>query len=559
MVRYIPQDLWLDINSVPSSYSGRLYFVLGQGLGDTVNAFRILHEVLKYYPQSVPIVYADDRWQDLYSLVPELKRAKIRFYQEGKTPLSQGRGTSNPYTKAFSEIMEESRLVRSFVALGNFKLADQYARKEPQVITSARAIGLFLDKEQIRPYLILPEIYRSMAQRWLKERGLEPGCYFAVAPHSWPDKMWDNKSWELLLADLNRATGLPILIIGVKGYVPIRGKAVTEVLDLPLSLVAALIAQARCYIGLDTGPTHLAACFDLPIVTLNPQGKFPPFLIEPLSPFRWTHLTPGIIGNNPIPVASVFEVVLKAMTCRVPPECPTCGASPYVLGGVASTILFICRCGLIYRDQKKQENISDSCKPVVPALVLPDSLNSLLVLEAKLLKLLSSDPKVDEGLMLSLSFEHTDPVGMNPQPPLTEQGPRELWWNWDSAYAFIKGCGWEVFDSHVIVSDHNVWCSVRIRPLKTSEKREDGTLEIPWGNKIVHLKRSTYEQWLPWSSFRKSEDLEGIGWLLVKNGDWLHGHEILLMTLKLQPRWRTIGRIIKGRCLTALRSVTKRI
>jgi hypothetical protein len=324
-------------------------------------------------------------------------------------------------------------------------------------------------------------------------------------------------------------------------------------------LVAALIAQARCYIGLDTGPTHLAACFDLPIVTLNPQGKFPPFLIEPLSPFRWTHLTPGIFGKNPIPVASVFEVVLKAMTCRVPPECPTCGASPYVLGGVAGMILFICRCGLIYRDQKKWTNISDSDKFMNGTQVLPNSMNGLLTLKAKLDKLSTDDPKMDEGMMISLTFEHTDPVGMNPQPLLTEQSTRELWWNWDSAYAFIKGCGWEVIDSHVILSGHNVLCSVVIRPFRASEKGEDVTLEVPWGDKIVHLKRSTYEQWLSWGAFRKSDDLEGIGWLLAKEGDWSHGREILLMALKLHPRWRTIGRLVKGRWIAALNPITKTI
>ena len=72
-VRNIPYPVRLDIQKVPSSFNGRLYFVFGQGLGDTVNAFRILHEVMKRYPEAEAVVYADSRWKELYQLIPELR------------------------------------------------------------------------------------------------------------------------------------------------------------------------------------------------------------------------------------------------------------------------------------------------------------------------------------------------------------------------------------------------------------------------------------------------------------------------------------------------------
>ena len=77
----------LCISDVPSSYQGRFYFILGPGLGDTVNDFRILHEVLSRYPYAKPIVYADPRWKDLYQIVPEMVECVLRFHAPAQPSL----------------------------------------------------------------------------------------------------------------------------------------------------------------------------------------------------------------------------------------------------------------------------------------------------------------------------------------------------------------------------------------------------------------------------------------------------------------------------------------
>lgn len=53
------------VGAFPEDFSGRLFFVLGQGLGDHVNGFRILHELKQRFTQAVFIVYADLRWEEL--------------------------------------------------------------------------------------------------------------------------------------------------------------------------------------------------------------------------------------------------------------------------------------------------------------------------------------------------------------------------------------------------------------------------------------------------------------------------------------------------------------
>src|SRR5262249_3616437 len=155
---------------------------------------------------------------------------------------------------------------------------------------------------EIRSYFPIPEAARARASQFLESQGLCSGGFLAIAPYTWKDKMWEHRSWEMLVDRLFETTGLPVLLIGVQGYPKINAKAVREALGFSLPEVAALIAEAKCYIGLDTGPTHLAACSDVPIVVLNPQGKFPPFMVEPNTPNKWIHLTPGIYGSQSIPV-----------------------------------------------------------------------------------------------------------------------------------------------------------------------------------------------------------------------------------------------------------------
>ena len=384
----LPRHLRLHIPQVPRSYRGRLYFILGPGLGDTVNDFRILHEVMELYPDAKAVVYADPRWKDLYELAPDLRGLPIRYHPQAPSGELQSKQEQKPYYQTFQHIIQEicadtvdssglvalgsfkcpDQLARKeptirmkaraiglslppercrpflplsedqvanaqqflearglvlyalvpelrglpiryhsqapsgelqskqeqkpyyqtfqhiiqeicadtvdssgLVALGSFKCPDQLARKEPTIRMKARAIGLSLPPERCRPFLPLSEDQVAEAQQFLRARGLVPGCYLAVAPHSFSDKMWPYEAWEILIAELQRSTNLPTLIVGVPGYCTVRGPDVHEALGLPLPVVAGLLCQARCYIGLDSGLTHLAACFDVPLVTCKPD------------------------------------------------------------------------------------------------------------------------------------------------------------------------------------------------------------------------------------------------------------------------------------------------
>ena len=100
-----PTHLKLWIPKIPSTFKGTLYFILGPGLGDTVNDFRILKEVLNLYPCAHGVVYADSRWKDLYQIVPELYFCEIRLYPPA--PSGVLCGNEKPFHHTFNEVLRE--------------------------------------------------------------------------------------------------------------------------------------------------------------------------------------------------------------------------------------------------------------------------------------------------------------------------------------------------------------------------------------------------------------------------------------------------------------------
>jgi len=552
----IPQEIRLQVSQVPPSFNGRLYFVLGPGLGDALNDLRILHQTLILYPNVRSVVYADPRWKDVYDCIPELKNAEVRYYSPAPSAEAQQPEKAPPYHHTFrgvvQEIVEECSPGSGWVAVGGFKLGDQLARKESSLTMRARAIGFSFKEEECRPYFSLPQAALSLAQVFLQAQGLTPGCYFVIAPYTWPEKMWDHQSWEVLVSCLYESTGLPTLVIGTPGYPPVQGPAVREALGLPLPEVAALISQARCYVGLDTGPTHLAASFDLPIVALNPQGKFPPFLVEPHSPFKWIHLVPGIYGQNPIPVTSAFQVVCRAMDRSVPPTCLVCWSQPYVLGANRSRLLYICRCGLMFMERTQVEEVRKD-----PGASLMDPSHEVV------LPLPTASEKIDhwgqslnslkhQGKSILISFDHWDPIKIDPFTLLEDSTGQTVWWNWDSAYYFLSQLGWQVIESDLKPTSKTnktkaASFSVCLRVVPSKSQHPDCILRVPWGDRVVSIPRMVYENWLSWGIFRNQGELEGLGWSLVHQGEKASGRFVLKMAFQVEPRWRSLRRFLLAR------------
>lgn len=538
----------LQVQEVPHAFSGKLYFILGPGLGDTVNDLRILHEVMALYPNAVPVIYADRRWKSLYEIVPECRGRTIHDYEPAQSGQQLEGSSEAPYHRTFQQLMkeieEETATSTGYVAIGGFKCSDQLARRESGLANKARAIGLPLSPDRCRPYVPLNREPVVRAKQFLQDHGLERGHYLVIAPYTLLEKMWPIGQWESLVNLLEQELGVPMVIVGIPGGASIRGSRMISALGLPLQVVAGLLAEAQGFVGLDSGLTHLAACFEIPIVTLNPNARFPPFLVEANSPYRWTILPPGIYGAAPIHSATVAAVTLAALATPMPPLCPLCRRTPYILSADNDMFLFLCRCGILFRRPESATNR-------IPVPVLHAETVQVPVCEQELEHWKDSLRHARVGSDGPLSrptrflFDHWDPVRVDPHKLLAGSHDRNLWWTWDAVYAAMQREGWTIHTSSLCRSEQDAPVS-QVEILAAPRSSPGSELEVPWGGEAVRVSQSTYERWLAWGAFRSQEELEGLGWMLAQRGDGEVGRTLLRLALRGHPRWRTLTRWIRA-------------
>ena len=542
----------LFVPDVTPSFDGKLFFILGPGLGDTVNDFRILHEVLLRYPNATPIVYADPRWKSLYALLPEMPRCLWRYHVAAPSGELVVKKKEQSYSETLNGVMQEIQVElkesSDFVVLGGFTCLDQLARKELGLETKARSIGLPLSKEQCRPFLPMSALVMEEAQQFLLSQDLQSGQYVIIAPQTWADKAWEPSCWQSLMQSLSKEMNLPVLVLGVAGCEAFEGPGICQALDLPLPLVAALIAQAQCFVGLDSGLTHVAACFDVPIVGLQAQGKFPPFLVEPHSPLRRIHLTPCVYGSARIPPESVQTVVQEALHVPSPPLCPLCDEIPYVLGAHKDKSAYLCRCGLLFRFRHAQEDEAIPFRAGDQEARLPSTIEGLVSLKKQLSCGEEGQGPSHSEARLHYSFEHWMSRETHPDVLLFDRTNRELWWSWDAVAHLFAAGGWHIVQSQGRLCAEGggaVFTFVITVGLQQAEDPH-ALLEVPWGKDLVWLKKSLYDRWLCWESFERPNELEDLGWRLVKEGYERDGRDVLRFAAKREWRGRTLGRLLRS-------------
>ncbi len=130
------------------------------------------------------------------------------------------------------------------------------------------------------PRIFLLEEDRQFAEVWLRQRGVYEGVekgLVAIHPGSGSlKKLWRIENFFYLAEKISGDLRLnPILFIGPaereylgSGLERMRSTIPIWAEDLPLIHVASLMDRCRCYIGNDSGMTHLAAAVGVPTIAL---------------------------------------------------------------------------------------------------------------------------------------------------------------------------------------------------------------------------------------------------------------------------------------------------
>lgn len=134
-----------------------------------------------------------------------------------------------------------------------------------------------IDTTDAHPHLQLTEAEYVAAHRFLTEAGrTSEQLLIGIHPGgNWEYKLWDAKNYAQLANVLCKKQKAAILLFAGPNERKLQAQ-VTQMIDVPPILVktenlrhlAALISACDVYIGNDTGPMHIAAAVDTPVVAL---------------------------------------------------------------------------------------------------------------------------------------------------------------------------------------------------------------------------------------------------------------------------------------------------
>ena len=141
-----------------------------------------------------------------------------------------------------------------FARLAAFALP-QFTRKTPQVAIP--------DEAETKASKLLADISGSIV-------GVGFGATYGSA------KMWPAERFAKLIDRLQKEQGSSVILLGGDGDREVEGKVMKECSSLPISLVgktdlptlAALLQRLKIYVTNDTGPMHLAAFLETPVVAI---------------------------------------------------------------------------------------------------------------------------------------------------------------------------------------------------------------------------------------------------------------------------------------------------
>ncbi len=520
----------------PPEFAGTLYFILGQGLGDHVNGFRVLIDVQKKFPLASCIVYADLRWKDL---VERLEKIEIRWYPKAKDILSK-EGTNNPYDFAREEVRREisASMSRSFLAYAHFPMPDRHSRQESTLEATARTIGLSLNP-QPRPHIPLHHTDLDWAEQFLKKNNLQKGNYAVISPLSWPNKVWKKEKFSSLIDKIYNELGLRTVITSYPDIGLFTNEGSVCAFDLSLGKLAGILSSAKVYVGLDSGPSHMCAFFDVPMVVLYIERKVIPFEVRTLSPHALLVVESFFDSSVEAPsVQTVFDSVSYVLSAKTHnekfPKCPGCERRlDHVVGTDSRCIRLMCACG-VSLDQNTQgisQKVAKSIEPLLIEEELEPISEELIMNNCFISKKNQLDMTSDVSVFIEdqpLSKEHS---------PLT---PDKVIWGLDSLLYYMAQ------KEYTPIKCFRSGSEIRLRFSKFVGV--DGpVLSFPWGEKIIRTTGSRYLQWFSFSRWADPKILVGIVKSMSELG-FPRKERFLcsLIAFKAEPSFRSFRWIFKS-------------
>ena len=217
---------------------------------------------------------------------------------------------NSPYVNEVIPVKELARKTREYDLVVDLNGVYENSPKEHPVEAYARvALGWpLLDKKL--------DLFPSLSDTKIVDRAVKSiGADFLVVHcpnHQWPNRQLPRPTWRAILKKVALETGLRIIQIGTSKDVSIDDCPEFEnhLEKYSIHQICGLISRSRGFIGLDAGPSHIAASTDAPICVFYTCAHH-----ETRKPLRdsgrFLALTPeiecyGCLTNSPLPRPGYF-------------------------------------------------------------------------------------------------------------------------------------------------------------------------------------------------------------------------------------------------------------
>ena len=530
---------FLSIASTPKDWGGDLLILSAYGLGDTVISLGVQKYFSNLYPNAKVCLVAHPNWKELLRCSPfpfEIYNDFLDLDKNQKLPAPPFPNIQKNLKKFFLSSPD------SCIGLADIESPERFARGERITETVCRMVGVD-DFTGIRPFVPILKSDWSLAESFLTQNALSSKSYILLALEASSfEREWGVENFLTIAEKIFEDSGLKSILVHERELPErLNGPSILSSRGLPLPVICGLIAMSKCFIGNDSGPSHIAAAFDIPVLSIYLETEKIPFEIRPLSSLATQILLFDMPKKNDTETVFCSAMALiKPKAFGQNPECFACKRPMrHILEANKNNITWKCFCGALWKSQLNEENpivdlmLADHKVNIDQNSISLPSCHSEISLFKKTIGYYFAN-KIPINVISKNTFTLTDST------PFLDQGEKDIVWTVDSILYFFKEQGYFLSKLDYLKEEDF------LRFFFTTQE-QNKWIAIPWGRKSLRVFGSSlyfkYFAWGSWASSKKLIDLMKSDWEAEKWKDsfWV-GLSIFLYTPNIKSflRWQKL-------------------
>lgn len=538
------------------NFKGSLYYLpIGQGLGDTANGLGLYRALSKRFPDALHIVYKDPRWDILTDQIQgdrTILRNYVTDFDYRRSSQTKGAHRKEQFDKLKKNLTRELKTLdgNGYRVAGDMASPERLAKGRSVFEEMWNEMGLILEEKEQRPWIPIDQKDWDESTNFLIIHKLKDVPFIVIAPHTEPDKRWPTIRFSELGKKLYSITGARIVVMGFRESESPTIPDALYAFDLSLPIISAIIAQSRLFIGHDSGLTHIAASFDIPVIDIMANRTLPPFEVRPLTPYANIIIEPEMGKKGFISMETVLSVALelfKIGAIRNPP-CPVCcRPMDYTRYADSYGLARACVCGLtVWNEWEKEspkfyrlnvgkvtasESFPDPGKGEI--LELAENDNDEFFLENSLRDYGRANSTIQ------VLFKEKGGVRKTPLEQFDSPAHGDIVWSFDSVLFLFQQIDFYLSDVRILGPEKFLLTFSRdIFPGKS--------VRVPWCGKSVKLKNiHEYFSYYAWSAWCTPERWEYPIKMAEKKEDFKVAKNLSIQSWGYLKKARTISRIIR--------------